>query len=202
MLKGTLFLLTLIVSGCLFSQDDVRHQLVLKRGATTKVLNKFNDMTILSRINNNRMIFEAAVFITPTLQIVGDSLSVTANQSAIEEERTIGETKITTIDYPMSQPGIVKFHVNELDKITVGRTAVKVGSGLLCTLSVLSAIAVAPAMYIGPQFNYTRYRQMVGASLISAASFLVINVTLGTKTYHFNSRNANKNWQLQAVINE
>jgi type II secretory pathway component PulC len=153
MVKGTLFLLTLLISGCLFSQEDVRYQLVLKRGAKTKVLNSFNDMTILSKVNTDRVIIEASVFITPTLQIVGDSLVVTANQCSTEEERTIGETKITTVEYPMSQPGKVRFHVNELDKITVGRTAVKVSSGLLCTLSVLSAIAVAPAMYIGPQFN-------------------------------------------------
>lgn len=202
MVKNIFIFLVLLIASSLFSQEDNGYNLVLKKGTKTKVLHTFNDMTVLSRINSNRMIFEAAVFVTPTLQIVGDSLVVTASQSSIEEEKTVGETKITTVEFPMSQPGTVKFHVNELDKITVGRTAIKVSSGLLCTLSVLSAIAVAPAMYVGPQFNYTRYRQMVGASLISAASFLLINITLGTKTYHFNARNANKNWQLQAVLNE
>lgn len=202
MVRSTFIFFTLLISSSIFSQEDSRYALVLKKGTKTRVLHAFNDMTVLSRINSNRTIFEAAVYLTPTLQIVSDSLVITAAQSSIEEEKAQGETKITTVEYPMSQPGTMKFHINELDKITVGRTAIKVSSGLLCTLSVLSAIAVAPAMYVGPQFNYTRYRQMVGASLISAASFLVINVTLGNKTYHFNSRNANKNWQLQAVINE
>lgn len=188
------------ISAC--AQTDGHMALVLKRKGKEKILKNFNDFELLSKTDSSGTTFEVEAYITPSIRLQSDSLSISVCSVAKETMFENSETQVVTTEYPLSMPGTYIVHVNQIDKITVGRNFVKISSGLLGTLSVLSAIAVAPAMYGGPHYNYTRYRQMVGVSLLSAATFLAVNITLGSKTYKLNSENLDKNWQLHAVITQ
>ncbi len=192
------FLFVLLSFLCI-AQSPEPTSITLFRKGKEKQLTKFSDFKLLSKSDSSGITIEADAFVSPTVEVRQDSLTISVSVLAVEKQFDNSETQVVTTEFPMSQPGTLKIALKNIDKITVGRPAVKITTGLLCTLSVLSAIAVAPAMYVGTHYNYTRYRQMVGGSLLSAAAFLSLNLSFGAKTYKFNSENLNKNWQFQTV---
>lgn len=188
-----------LITTLISAQSDTLYQINLVKGHKQKTIKNFGDVGLFLSNKNQTIFKEFELFFSPKLRLSGDSLQLTVHTLSTEEKTTSGESKITTVEFPMSEPGQVTLHINDIDKLSVGRSGLKITCGLLATLSVLSAIAVAPAMYIGPQFNYTRYRQMVGASLISAATFITLNLTLGNKDYRFKSSSKSESWSIRSI---
>lgn len=198
-MRTLLSYLLVLVTWVLSAQSTETSVITISRNGKEKQLRNFSDFKILSTTDTSGITTEADAFVSPTVTMTSDSISISVSVLSLEKQYPNNETQVVTTEFPLSQPGTIKLSTKQIDRITVGRSAVKISTGLLCTLSVLSAIAVAPAMYVGTHYNYTRYRQMVGGSLLSAAAFLSLNLSFGAKTYKFNSENLNKNWQFHAV---
>ena len=91
----------------------------------------------------------------------------------------------------------IKLSITDIDKIKVKRDGVRVPTAIIGYASLISALIVAPAISIGKDFNYKRYSNVVGYSLITMTAALTIHLTFGTKTYHLKKYKNKKTWTLK-----